>query len=239
MKSERRLLEKLPSPLKDNPFWATSHTKKPTTFGCESRSFCYLNEDDPYNAEKDIHRWEKVDKFGGNHGRLQISSTWGSLSKAPPAPCKYDPNHEKLSYRENFPSITFSVKSDDKEYFENLQRAQSFRAPVTSPTLGKKMRKSTKKKNNPSHGSDFGNVNFEDMRKALLPGPGSYNISIEESIKFERCPLPILPTKEQRISARPRLNFESLEIMDKTNEHTGRVFLSIFSFFFSLFFLCP
>jgi hypothetical protein len=134
MRRSERSLESLPPELKKDPFWTQSLVKRPTTFGSEPRSFRDFNYDDPYRLEKDIDNWVLLDEHRSNHGRLQVTSTWGKLKVAPPAPSKYDPNHEKLSKREVGPHIKMATKPEDKEYFETVRLAQTYKPPER-PTL--------------------------------------------------------------------------------------------------------
>lgn len=53
--------------------------------------------------------------------------------------------------------------------------------------------------------------------KALLPGPGSYELDMDNELKFSKSPRAVLPRRNPVGHARPRLNFESLELVTTDN----------------------
>jgi hypothetical protein len=233
---DQALLEKLPESLRDDPFWKTSHTKRPTTFGCEPRRFRDLSVEDRYKVEKDAEDWVMLDKDRANHGRLQISTRWGTLSNSAPSCDTYNPKYELQSFRENGPLITIAHKqSSDKEFFEALEFTKTIRQ---DPSY-KRLMKSSSSKNEKSKDSKppskkldkhLQNLNLDDMRKGkavctfllmfadssvlgLLPAPGSYNLDLENDFKFERSS--IMRISESKANPRARLDFESLQTISK------------------------
>jgi hypothetical protein len=161
MQRDKQLETHLPVELRANPFWKKSHIKRPTSFGCEARQL-EIRSDDPYLLENQIDNWEYLDKYRVNHGRLQISTSLGSLTRAPPPSNKYNPNHERLSHRENGPLITIAHKPEDKEYFEIIERAQTFKFPKSTNHESKKK---VREKEIKFQTGDLKNVNVDDMRK--------------------------------------------------------------------------
>ena len=169
MNRDQKLREKLPDHLKDDPFWKNSFIKRPTTFGCEARAFREVVEDDPYRVEKDLQSWQSLDEHRVNHGRLQITSTWGSLKHAPPSSAKYDPQHDKRSKMESFPSLTISTKPIDNEFEDTLEYNKTFRTMFPIQSSPQSMQTSRKKRPKSSHklntGGNLRNLNVDDMKK--------------------------------------------------------------------------
>jgi hypothetical protein len=230
------ILDKLPESLRDDPFWKKSHTKRPTTFGCEPRRFRDLSVEDRYKVEKDAEDWVMLDKDRVNHGRLQISTRWGTLSNTAPSCDSYNPKYEVQSFRENGPLITIAHKqSSDKEYFDALEFTKTIRQDPSYRRLMKNSSKSDKSKDSKASSKKLDkhlqNLNLEDMRKGkslafffpfernfclvsgLLPAPGSYNLDLENNFKFERNP--IMKISESKANPRARLDFESLQTISK------------------------
>jgi len=223
MNRDKKIIEKLPDELKSNSFWRESHIKRPTTFGSEARTFREVIEDDPYKIEKELHTWKHVDEHRSNHARLQITTTWGHLKVTAPSSAKYDPDHEKLSKRESFPSITIATKPQDTEYYETMKYMKTLRAMSPSNSNNKdtttKLRKqqTRPKSSKLKTGGEFKNINVDDMRKSLLPGPGTYELDMDNELKFSKSPRAVLPRRNPVGHARPRLNFESLELVTHDN----------------------
>jgi hypothetical protein len=120
--------------------------------------------DDPFKVQYDVKSWKLSDKFGGNHGRIQVRERWGKYDEAPPVG-EYNPDDEKKSRRELGPKYSFPTKPKD-HYFEevNFARkhpAQHFPTPFPDVFAPKKSigTKKTFKK------SSFQSVNLEDLRK--------------------------------------------------------------------------
>jgi hypothetical protein len=252
MKKQPSYIEKLPEDLAEDPFWKTDLVARPTTFGASNRKLSSrdVKIDHPTRLQTEISDWEMRDMFKVHHGRLQIESQWGRYQSPPPG--EYNPNHEKLSYRELFPSIKIANKNVD-DYFDEVDYARTH--PLTPSYNNKKkeyksnlLKKSHRinfsdltqymQKKSPHHkhlktqnnSSNLQNINLEDLKESLLPGPGQYPTAskMELTLRYERVPLPVLRPKENRGKPRAILDFETVEIIQNRNRfNNGKIIIII------------
>eukprot|EP01039_Chlorochromonas_danica_P011294 gene11296-12601_t len=205
----------LPPQLQSDPFWTNSLLPPRTTFGSASKEANPPKKDLRYNIANEVNQWSPIDKYGRHNSRIHVESSWGKYS-SPPGVGEYDPNHEKKSQAERFIAYPFPSKPYDAFFDELEYKKQHPRERVIEhlPDVFAKKQPYTAKAMPGEDESDLKNVSVEDMKKALLPGPGAYGGDYH---KIEKFPLPARPRLKPRSPiANPRLviDKQTLEIVN-------------------------
>eukprot|EP01031_Cornospumella_fuschlensis_P043331 gene43331-52964_t len=203
---------KLPPQLASDPFWRKSHILPRTTFGHSPKSR-EVRVDDRFNVKSDIDNWKYLDEYGTQHKRLQLESVWGKFM-SPPPPGEYNPDHEKLSKRESFPSFTFPKRAPDK-FFEELEfkRAHPMKAFGGLPDHFAPKKSASTIETGPQPASDLQKISIEDMKKSLLPGPGQYAGDYHKIERFQRPGITRMTPKSPVAIPRPVVDRTTMKIL--------------------------
>eukprot|EP01032_Pedospumella_encystans_P021347 gene21347-24218_t len=185
-------------------FWKTSALARipSSTFGTSPKARVAPTLDDGYEVTRTSKKWLAIDKHNCNHGRVRIETMLGRL-EGTPAPGHYSPKIDKQSKRETIaPMITISSKPEDR-YLEDMEDMRKTRETLSA--LNPRSMDRTKKKRIAVYKikpGQLAGINIDDMRKALLPGPGTYDANFKVAERFERPPSARL--KPRKPAAVPR-----------------------------------
>lgn len=228
-------LNKLPGDMAEDPFWKISHKKSASTFGAAHRKLDHVTVDDPFRIEKDYDKWIAFDKHHNTHGRMQVITGYGKFQTAPPV--LYSPNHEKLSYRETFSAAKVLPRPKDR-FSEDVQYCRENPIhPLPSASILTMGREKNKHSINTSNNTgSLQNLNLDDMRERLLPGPGAYNYANDDlRLKFHDNHQKVIGPKIQVGKPRAVISFETLQIVKDRNASTdGKLNCKTENHYFSL-----
>eukprot|EP01038_Epipyxis_sp_PR26KG_P006129 gene6129-8448_t len=204
-------------------FWSKTLTYSRSTFGSIERSnFINQIKDDRYKINKIIPQWKGFDDNGMTHGRLNVTGLLGKLA-APPVG-EYNPSDNLRSKIESPPKYSISVKFKDNyeevllEKQEMINRINQIPKPMKKSPVKNHSNKPQQKKNTKKKGYEP-EISLDDLRKALLPGPGSYSVDYNVSSTCKNIPIAVIVPKERAVNPRKVLDFESLEIIKDRHKH--------------------
>lgn len=201
---------------KGGSFWNESFSFKTSTFGSTSKTLENFLDLSPKPLEKSAMDWTGKDQYGHTHARLKIATVFGKLP-INPGPGQYNPNHEKLSRRVVGPQITLGERH---EKLFNSDSNRSFSLTNLAETKSNKLKKkiSSKDDSKSKNSLSLSNISISQMRKALGPGPGSYEeVEIDRIVKFNRSPLPLLAPRTTT-KPRPVITLDTLDIVRYRND---------------------
>lgn len=195
-------------------FWTKSLLKPSSTFGYSPKPYDKKPIiDDGYEVTRSSFDWTARDSYNHNHGRIRIESVLGKLLDTPGVGY-YKPKVDFETKRETIaPLITMSARPPD-HYLENLNDLKQTKTELLKlQNPIEKMKKKKIKAYKIIEGK-FSNINIEDMRKSLLPGPGSYSGNYELIQRFDRPPSAKLKPRKPIAIPRKKIILNTLDIID-------------------------
>lgn len=199
-------------------FWNTSLVKSPSTFGASPKISQTYKNDNGYAETNNCKKWTAHDDKLYTHGRVRVSTAFGKLAYNPGAG-HYDPNYAAQSKTERIaPEITIAQRTRDnyfdelKQKEEDIKEKNKFMETYKNNTPKKRAPRAKIKK------GKFADVNIEDMRKSLLPGPGSYDGNFSMIDRFPRPSSALMPKREVSVEPRPVVHAVTMTVLKKPSQ---------------------
>ncbi|KAJ1385223.1 hypothetical protein B484DRAFT_426004, partial [Ochromonadaceae sp. CCMP2298] len=173
-----------------NRFWTKSAMARhpASTWGTTPKRDA-TEKDDGLEVIRKSTEWLSIDEHNCTHGRMRIQNMLGKLRETP-APGEYTPKIDFLTKREQVgPPLTFGQKpyDDFQDKLEDLKKMRVecalFARPSTAPAGGRRSNSTGLLR---IGSGQFADVNIDDLRNSLLPGPGTYDCNWQVAEKFER-----------------------------------------------------
>jgi len=213
-------------------FWTKSAmTRIPaSSFGLSPKGKQRVNYDDGYELARQSKDWLNIDRYNVTHGRVSIETMLGKLQDNPGAG-EYTPKIDYCTKRETIaPLISFMGKPEDHflEELEDLRKTRHEISLLEKPEITPDKTSKKKKDRFRIKPLDLANVNIEDMRKALLPGPGTYKCDNFSKIeKFQRPPSAKLKPRVRAAIPRSVILPETMQILRSPSEKQAAVHYNI------------
>lgn len=194
-------------------FWNTSLVKPHSTFGASPKIRSAHKCDDGYAEVKKSTRWVAHDEHLVNHGRVRVLSSFGKPTYNPGAGY-YDPKYEVQSKTETIaPELTMAPKRKD-EFFDELSQKKKDIARLQELDAKYSVKKGKPPKQAKIVKGQYADVNIDDMRKSLLPGPGSYDGNHKMVERFERPSSAVMAPRQRIAKSRPVILQSTASVVD-------------------------